>query len=119
MAKAFNSVSLVPLNRTMERIKIPCNMRRFITNLFHQRQIRIITKYDISELFTSENGIDQGETISLLLWRIFYDPLLCRIQDDLTLGITTSLKWPTKSHHVFTHITKIRSVTSAYADNTI
>ena len=92
MTKAFDSVSLVPLNRVMERIKILCNMRRFIINLFHCRQIRIITKYGISEPFTGENGIDQGETISPLLWRIFYDPLLCRIQDNLSLGVITSLK---------------------------
>src|SRR2546423_1057362 len=105
MAKTFDSVGLVPLNRTMKRIKILCNMRRFIINLFHCRQIRIITKYGISEPFTGENGINQRETISLLLWRIFYDPLLCRIQDDLSLRVITSLKWPTKTHQMFTHVT--------------
>src|SRR5436305_2025971 len=50
MAKAFNSVSLVPLDKTMERIKIPCNMRSFIIDLFHQKQIRIITKYAFQNL---------------------------------------------------------------------
>src|SRR5436305_1914634 len=45
MTKAFDSVDLIPLNRTIEHIKILYNMRRFIIDLFHQRQIRIITKY--------------------------------------------------------------------------
>jgi hypothetical protein len=28
----------------------------------------------------AQDGIDQGEVISSLMWKIFYDPLLCRIQ---------------------------------------
>jgi hypothetical protein len=28
-----------------------------------------------------QDGIDQGDTISPLLWRIFYDPLLQEVED--------------------------------------
>src|SRR5436305_14349149 len=97
MVKAFDSIGLVLLDKTMKRIKIPKIMREFIIDLFNNRQIRVITKFGLSDAFTGKDGIDQRETISFLLWRIFYDLLLCRIQDDLTLGITTQLKWPTKS----------------------
>jgi hypothetical protein len=36
--------------------------------------------------FHAGDRIDQGEMISLLIWRIFYDPLLTRINDDHSVG---------------------------------
>src|SRR5215212_6614869 len=82
MAKAFDSVGLVPLRRSMERIKIPAATINYLIDLFDERQISVITAYGSTEFFTGQDGIDQGETISPLLWRIFYDPLLCAIQDS-------------------------------------
>ena len=67
MAKAFNSVKLVLLDKAIERIKIPEIMREFIIDLFNNRQIRVITKFGLSDSFTEEDGINQGETISPLL----------------------------------------------------
>src|SRR3954447_21471374 len=99
MAKAFNSVGLVPLRKARERLRIPEHTISYIINLFDKRVIRVITAQELSEPFVGEDGIDQGETISLLLWRIFYDPLLCRIQENKDLEYTTSLKWPNSSTH--------------------
>ena len=42
--------------------------------------------YGLSDGFTAADGIDQGEIISPLLWRIFYDPLLYRLQFATSLG---------------------------------
>ena len=58
MVKAFDSVGLVLLNKAMERIKIPEMMREFIIDLFNNRQIRVITKFGLSDSFTEEDGID-------------------------------------------------------------
>src|SRR5437773_1405534 len=99
MTKAFDSVSLIPLVKALKRIKIPLNINRFIIDLFDQRQMRVIINFGFFDIFTGEDGIDQGETISLLLWHIFYDTLLCRIQKDQSLGFTIKLKWPSKSKH--------------------
>src|SRR5215212_7699235 len=82
MAKAFDSVGLVPLRRSMERIKIPAATINYLIDLFDERQISVITAYGSTEFFTGQDGIDQGETISPLLWRIFYDPLLCAVQNS-------------------------------------
>src|SRR5436305_2203138 len=49
MTKAFNSIELMPLNKAMERIKISEIMREFIIDLFNNRQIRIITKFSLSD----------------------------------------------------------------------
>ena len=92
MAKVFDSVGLTPLTKALKRIKIPSHIIKFIIDLFDRRQMRIITDYGFSEIFTGEDGINQGEMISLLLWRIFYNPLLCRIQEDESIGITTQIK---------------------------
>ena len=78
----------------LRRIKILENIINFIIFLFNKRQIRIITSFGLTEPFIGEDGIDQGETISLLLWRIFYDPLLCQIQQDQELGYNIKMNWP-------------------------
>ena len=60
--------------------------------------MKVITKYGLSDELQAMDGIDQGEVISPLIWRIFYDPLLCRIMDDKSLGYTMSVSWPTDLH---------------------
>ena|SRR5438045_3998628 len=49
MAKAFDSVGLIPLTKALERIKIPNNIIGFIINNFKNRNISVITAYGISE----------------------------------------------------------------------
>src|ERR1043165_5055215 len=114
MAKAYDSIGLIPLKFALKRIKILENIINFIISLFYKRQIRIITSYGLSEPFTGEDGIDQGKTISPLLWRIFYDPLLSKIQQDHNLGYSIQVKWPScianKNRSVLSH----RTAASAY-----
>src|SRR5436309_15092607 len=90
MAKAFDSMGLTPLRRALIRIKVPDRTINLIIDLFEQCQICIIMAYGLTEFFTGHDGIDQGETISPLLWRIFYDPLLCQIQKRQNGYIMTS-----------------------------
>lgn len=94
MAKAFDSVGLTPLEHALNRIKFPPTLTTLIINLFKDRRMRIITKYGLSDSFVAGDGIDQGEVISPLIWRIFYDPLLTKIQDDETLGYEMHINWP-------------------------
>src|SRR3954453_8104100 len=120
MAKVFDSVGLTPLRKAMERLKIPSGIISYIIDLFDNRIIRVITAQGLSDPFTGEDGIDQGETISPLLWRIFYDPLLCRIQNDNDLGFEISLKWHNDSiHHADSATSVLKMAASAYADDTI
>src|SRR6185436_5989810 len=88
MKKAFDSVPLESLEQAFKRVKIPQKTREYIINLFCKRQLKIITAYGLTEEITAGDSIDQGEVISPLIWRLFYDPLLERIQDDKTLGYT-------------------------------
>ena len=68
MKKAFDSVPLESLELALRRIKIPEKTIKYILNLFHKRQLRIITAYSLSEEITAGDGIDQGKVISLLIW---------------------------------------------------
>jgi hypothetical protein len=118
MAKAFDSVGIIPLQKALERIKLPRTIINFIINIYRNRKMRIITAYDLTNAFTAHDGIDQGEVISPLVWRIFYDPLLHRIQEDESLGYTMELKWPNNVICNEKRSIKIRTAALAYADDT-
>ena len=91
MQKAFDSVSLEMLEKALLRLKLPSTAINFILDLFGERQLKIITALGLSNGFKAIDGIDQGEVVSPLVWRIFYDPLLCYIQNETTLGYDLSL----------------------------
>ncbi|EXX74037.1 hypothetical protein RirG_054790 [Rhizophagus irregularis DAOM 197198w] len=80
MIKAYNSVSLESLQLALRRLDIPEKFILWITGLFKNRQMSVITAFGPSPTFIRGDGIDQGDAISPLLWRIFYDSLLVAIQ---------------------------------------
>lgn len=79
--------------------------------------MRVITAFGPSDCFTAGDGIDQGEVISPLIWRIFYDPLLTRVQHDTSLGYNIEVNWPAETPpHVITK--SLRIACTAFADDT-
>ncbi|EXX70148.1 hypothetical protein RirG_090060 [Rhizophagus irregularis DAOM 197198w] len=118
MAKAFDSVGMIPLQKALERIRLPTSTTNFIINIFKNRKIKIIMAYGLTDTFTASDGIDQGEVISPLIWRIFYDPLLHRIQEDEALGYCMEMKWPDNVANNNKRNIMIRTAASAYADDT-
>src|SRR5579862_1351691 len=120
MKKAYDSVSLQSLRIALQRIDLPALLVKWIINLFRNREMQIITDYGLSPSFSASDGIDQGDALSPLLWRIFYDPLLVAIQSTAGLGYTTSLTWP---HDVFNQDTwesfSANVAVLAYMDDTI
>ena len=95
MRKAFDSVSLKMLKKSLLRIKLPDTTINFILDLYEKRRIKVVTSYGLTEEFEAEDGIDQGEVVSPLVWRIFYDPLLCAVQGAVNTGYKIETKWPT------------------------
>jgi hypothetical protein len=81
-AKAFDTVNLEMLDKALARIKASKGLRNIILSLFKERKFQVITDHGLTRTVTAGDGIDQGETMSPLLWRIFYDPLLCKIQEE-------------------------------------
>ena len=91
-------------------------MIKYILNLFHKRQLKIITAHGLTEEITAGDEIDQGEVISPLIWHLFYDPLLEKIQKDKRLDYTVEQKF--KEGIYCNNITSHRQAAIAYADDT-
>ena len=81
MSKAFDRINISRLQDTCKRIGIPPQSVNFITELHIQRQAQIITAFGLTSLVHIRSGIEQGETYSPLLWKIYYDPILSFIYD--------------------------------------
>src|SRR5581483_9719713 len=94
ISKAYDSMRHDRLDQAMERINIPQTIRDIIMNCVTERTSQVITQHGLTEPFTIRLGIDQGDTISPLLWRIYYDPLIKKIE-DLKLGYNLDTKIPT------------------------
>src|SRR6266542_6964586 len=92
--KAYDRVDLTILQRAMERVKIPPSCIALILDFFTHRKNAILTKGGLSDYYDVKIGIDQGEVISPLLWCIYFDPLLCKI-NQLNKDYTLTHKWMT------------------------
>src|SRR6266498_4836053 len=77
----------------MFQLNIPPSFITFITNLFTNRTNQIFTCYGTTDPYNVLVRIDQGEVICPLLWCIYYDPLLCYIQNQHNLGYQLSHSW--------------------------
>ena len=118
MSKAFDSVPLHMLSIALRRIKLPESAISFIINLFQERKIKVITEVGLTEEIQASRSIDQGEVISPLMWRIFYDPLLCRIQEDPSLGFNLVHKEITDLGRMQFKRWEVKQAVIAYADDT-
>ena len=69
-------------------------------------------------MFEINDGIEQGEVLSPLVWRIFYDPLLEKIQEDASLGYTIAVSLPYNNNLNYAKTVKCRQAVVAFADDT-
>ena len=91
MSKAYDSVNINLLEKALIRIKLPPTIILTILNLLTSRTNQVITNFGLTPSYPVEDGIDQGETITPLLWRIYYDPLISNIYNSYK-GYTAN-KW--------------------------
>ncbi|GBC01887.1 hypothetical protein RclHR1_04370008 [Rhizophagus clarus] len=94
ISKAFDSISLDFLDLALKRISLPSHMVNCIVNLFKGRTVQVATAFGPSPSFQAEDGIDQGDSLSPLLWRIYYDPLLATITALPKKGYNMECVWP-------------------------
>src|SRR5271154_4817850 len=66
----------------MSRLKIPKNFINIIQDPLTNRTCKTITSHGLTNSIPIIKGIPQGETISPLLWTIFYDPLLSKLNQS-------------------------------------
>src|SRR5215469_2420297 len=121
LSKAYDRVDITILEKALIRIKIPKITIRFIINLFKNRKNNILTCYGNTEYYDVLTGIDQGEAISPLLWTIYLDPLLTKI-NKLELGYEIKYKrmidtYGTRSQDLPNDEIRINIPTQSYMDD--
>jgi hypothetical protein len=90
MSKAYDSVNLSLFTKALKRLNMPAQLINILINLLTDRTNRVITNFGLTNPYEVEDGIDQGETITPLFWRIYYDPLINKISQTYT-GYTSSV----------------------------
>src|SRR5438552_5111180 len=102
----------------MERIKILKKAIEFIIDLFKNRKLKTITSYGLTDEIIAGDGLDQGETISPLLWRIFYNPLLSKIQNNEELDYIMETKWQLNLNCPDKESIRLRTAATVFMDDT-
>ncbi|GET01104.1 retrovirus-related protein [Rhizophagus clarus] len=102
MSKAYDRVNVHLLETAMARLKLPSSFIRFVLGLFTNRKNSVFTAYGNTTPYDVLTGIDQGEVISPLLWCIYFDPLLTKLE-QLQKGYkisdgSTSIHVPSKAY---------------------
>ena len=87
ISKAYDRVNRKHLWMAICHIKLPEKFINIIENSLKNRLNRVITDVGLTQEYRMENGIDQGEIMSPLLWIIYYDPLFTKIKSIKGLGI--------------------------------
>src|SRR5690242_18574381 len=97
---------------------MPLQLIDILTNLLTNRHNRVISNLGLTDTYQVQNGIDQGETITPLFWRIYYDPLIHKIASRFS-GYTLSTKWQTDLHSQTNHHLQTSISVLVYMDDTL
>src|SRR4051812_49239915 len=92
MSKAYDRVNITMLIRALGRLCIPESFIKFLISIFLPRFNQVFTAHGNTDTYLVLSGIDQGEIISPILWCIYYDPLLCFMQNS-PHGYTQHINW--------------------------
>src|SRR5215210_1354023 len=115
MSKAYDSININMLTKAMARIFIPSQIINILLALNQERNNQVITAHGLTESYPVIGGIDQGDTISPLLWRIYYDPLLSKVSKQHK-GYVFTNKPEVSLHKHNQHSLTINTI--AYMDDT-
>ncbi|KAG9297346.1 hypothetical protein G9A89_004008 [Geosiphon pyriformis] len=114
MCKAYDSVGWPYLETSLCYIKMCSKFIKFFGNIHNSHFNRVMTDFGLSDEY-------EGKVFSSLLWRIFYDPLLCEVvRQDHLCGYWINLNFVSKTGRIETS----RDMTSffmagAFVDDTI
>ena len=118
MSKAYNSVNTNLLQKSLERIQLPPQLTQIILNLLSDCSNKVITNFGLTQSYSVKNGIDQGETITPLLWHIYYDPLISQISKKYK-GYNLGVSWITDLKLKQTQQLQISTSVLAFMDDTL
>lgn len=118
MSKAYGSVNIDLLKLSFKYFQFPNQLINILTNLLLFQSNQIITNLGLSPHYSVHDRIDQGETITLLLWRIYYDPLINKIKTNFT-AYTISSTYTFSIHSIQNQTIQTSPSILAYMDDTL
>ena len=118
MSKAYDSVNFSLFKHSLSRLSLPQSIINILSDLLVNRQNEVITNFGLTSPYQVQNGIDQGETITPLLWRIYYDPLISYIHSNFS-GYSASTTWLTNLKNSSTKQLHTNCSVLAYMDDTL
>ncbi|KAG9294786.1 hypothetical protein G9A89_000149 [Geosiphon pyriformis] len=80
MWKAYDSVGWEHFKKSLVRIKMCSKFVCFFGSIYRDQTNCVMTDFGLIDDYRVFDGLDQGEVFSSLLWRIFYDSLLCEVK---------------------------------------
>jgi hypothetical protein len=79
-SKAFDLVSLDKLFHILEGKGLPYSVLRLLLDMYQRQRVRTMWSGEVSECFSSVNGVRQGGVLSPVLFTIYIDVLLQRLE---------------------------------------
>lgn len=83
--KAYDRVNLEYLIAVLHAYNLPHQLTHSLLSLFGHTQVRVNVNGFLSESFSTQRGMRQGDPISPLLFNIIFDPFLRAINQDPTI----------------------------------
>ena len=110
ISAAFDSVNLNMLQSSMKRIQIPEKFIKISSSLLTNRKTQILNEHGPTKTLNIMDGIDQGDSISPIWWIIFYDPLISKLESQITNpNITNALAYMDDLNLLSTSKTKLQT----------
>ncbi|CAK8694904.1 unnamed protein product [Clavelina lepadiformis] len=95
--KAFDSINHAWLFKVLERMHFPSRFLLAVKNLYSDAKSRIINNGFLSEPFHLKKGVRQGDPLSLYLFILAVEPLICAINSSVEIdGLGPTPKYCTK-----------------------
>src|SRR3954465_11415082 len=101
----------------LKRIGVRGKMLKVFQDLLWDRKNKVITQHGLTEEYEVEDGLDQGDSISPLLWRIFYNPLIHRMEKEKQ-GYQMQVRQPINMEDLKQEERKAATPVLAYMDDT-
>ena len=79
-SKAFDLVSLEKLFQILEKKGLPYSVMRLLIDMYQRQRVRTIWNGEVSDFFSSSNGVRQGGVLSPILFTVYIDVLLQRLE---------------------------------------
>ena len=118
MSKAYDSVNFALFKHSLTHLLLPSSIINILSNLLTDHYNQVITNLGLTSSYLVHNSIDQDETITPLLWHIYYDLLISYIYLKVP-GYILQSTWTTNLKLQTSNSLQKQCSVLAYMDDTL